>query len=396
MEYNDEFWAWIHEHLGDDPYALRLRWSGKRPWIDEAIMQVECRRRTAKKLPEELRHREFLFPTLLSAEQSTSDELAAFHSSLLAPGLKVLDMTAGLGVDAFHIASRGQSVTAVDIAPGVVEALRHNAVVLGVDGRVDAVCADSTEYIAGVGDDSYDAVFIDPARRGDKGERVFNLADCRPDVVKLLPAILRIAPMLVVKASPMLDITQTLRDLPLAEALYVVGSATECKELVVVVRRGMDPAAEVPITIWTPSCMFSFTLDEERRAVAEFSAPKAGGYLYEPSEVTMKAAPWRTLSERFGIGMIHPNSHLYCSADKVEGFPGDCWYIESVVPFASSEIKRFARRYPRINVAVRNFGWTADKLRAKLGVKDGGDLRVMATTLRDGEKVMMVLSKYLK
>lgn len=392
MAYSEEFWTWVYGHIGENPYDLRLRWVGKYPWIADAIMQVECRQRTAKKLPEELKCRTFRFPTLLSSEQSTSDELAAFHASLLPSGLKVLDMTCGLGIDVLHMARHGECVTALDIDECLVDALRCNAEALGLSDKVTAVCADSTEFIAKAGV-AFDAVFIDPARRGAGGERVFNLADCRPDVTALLDEVFRVAPTLIVKASPMLDLTQTLRDLPGTKALYVVGSNTECKELVAVVERDRREGTVPSINIWTPSYAFSFTADEERGSDARYCVPQADGYLYEPSEVTMKAAPWRTLCVRFGMGMLHPNSHLYCSESQIDGFPGDCWHIDRVIPFASSELKRFARQYPKINVAVRNFGWTADKLRDKLRVKDGGDLRMIATTLQGGDKVMLVLSK---
>lgn len=392
MAYSEEFWAWVYSHIRENPYDLRLRWAGKYPWIDDAVMQVECRQRTARKLSDELKCRTFRFPTLLSAEQSTSDELAAFHASLLPSGIKVLDMTSGLGIDVLHMARHGESVTAVDLDERLVDALRHNADALGLSDKVTAVCADSTEFIVRT-EERFDAVFIDPARRSADGGRVFNLADCRPDVTSLLGAIFSVAPTLIVKASPMLDLTQTLRDLPGTKALYVVGTGTECKELVAVVEKSRPEDSVPTITIWTPAYTFNFTTVEERESEAFYCVPKAGDYLYEPSEVTMKAAPWRTLCSRFGVGMLHPNSHLYCSTDRIEGFPGDRWHIDRVVPFASSELKRFARQYPKINVAVRNFGWTADKLRDKLRVKDGGDLRMIATTLQGGGKVMFVLSK---
>ncbi|MCM1504264.1 MAG: RsmD family RNA methyltransferase [Muribaculum sp.] len=392
MEYGDDFWTWVHAHVNEDPLSLRLRWSGKFPWIDDAIMQIECRRKTAKKLPEELKFPRFLFPTLLSAEQSTSDTLADFHASLLPEGIKVLDMTSGLGIDAIHLARGGISVTAVDIDERVAEALSHNVKVLGLSDKVTALWADSTDYIRQTSD-RFDAVFIDPARRGDNGQRLFSLSDCHPNVVSRLPHILNLAPLLIVKASPMLDLTQTARDLPGITALYVVGTNTECRELVAVVMRANDSGKVPVIHIWTPSYQFSFTVEEEKESEPTYADPISGDFLYEPSEVTMKAAPWRTLSARFDIGMLHPNSHLYCSDKKVDGFPGDCWHIDRIIPFSSSEIKRFARQYPKINVAVRNFGWTADKLRDKLRVKDGGDFRLMATTLLDGTKVMMVLSR---
>lgn len=147
MAYSEEFWAWVYSHIRENPYDLRLRWAGKYPWIDDAVMQVECRQRTARKLSDELKCHTFRFPTLLSAEQSTSDELAAFHASLLPSGIKVLDMTSGLGIDVLHMARHGESVTAVDLDERLVDALRHNADALGLLDKVTAVCADSTEFI---------------------------------------------------------------------------------------------------------------------------------------------------------------------------------------------------------------------------------------------------------
>ncbi len=391
MEYGEDFWTWVHEHINENPYELRLRWAGKYPWIDDAIMQIECRRRTAKKLPDELKYPRFFFPTLLSAEQSTSDALADFHVSLFPKGAKVLDMTSGLGIDAIHL-SRICRVVSVEIDERVSDALEYNVGILGLSDKVTALCGDCSDYIQQTSD-QYDAVFIDPARRGDNGQRLFSLSDCRPNVVSLLPEIFKASPLLIVKASPMLDLTQTSRELPGITALYVVGTNTECRELVAVVSRDKVNEISPIIHIWTPTYQFAFTVEEEKSSQPTFALPQAGGYLYEPSEVTMKAAPWRVLSARFGINMLHPNSHIYYSDKKVDGFPGDCWHIDRILPFSSSEIKRFARQYPKINVAVRNFGWTADKLRDKLRVKDGGDFRLMGTTLLDGNKSMMVLSR---
>lgn len=96
---------WITAHSGDDTARLRLRHAGD-PGMAHAIMQIECRRKAARKLHDTLRNDGFVFPTALSAEQCTSDNIAAYHASLIAPGETVLDMTAGLGIDAFHMARR--------------------------------------------------------------------------------------------------------------------------------------------------------------------------------------------------------------------------------------------------------------------------------------------------
>lgn len=118
---------WVNAHIDDDPIKLRLKFAGKIPCLDMALIQIECRRKAKKKLAETLQCKEFIFPTRLSEEQCTSDTLAAFHASLVNDGATVVDLTAGLGIDAFHIARKAASVTAVEQEPVIAEALRHNA-----------------------------------------------------------------------------------------------------------------------------------------------------------------------------------------------------------------------------------------------------------------------------
>lgn len=388
MNYGDEFWKWVAEHAGDDPTSLRLRYAGKYPWIADAINQIECRKRTAKKLPVELACPVFYFPTLLSAEQSTGDILADMHASLIPSGSHVLDMTCGLGIDVLHASVKAKNVIGIDIAPEVAEALAYNSVALGHD-NVTAVCADCCDYLHDHADKTWDIIFIDPARRGDKGQRIFRLSDCHPDVTGMLTDMLAVAPRVIVKASPMLDVTQTLRDLPGCSALYATGSATECKELVAVIDRDFN--GETILCSWTPALRFRFTIEQEAAASATIGEPVAGGYLYEPNPTTMKMAPFKLLSQHFGLDKLSNNTHLYCSSDPVDGFPGERLYIEKVLPYSSGNIKRLARDYPVINVGVRNFGIAADVLRKKLRVKDGGDMRLIATTTASGDKIMLIL-----
>jgi hypothetical protein len=202
--------------------------------------------------------------------------------------------------------------------------------------------------------------------------------------------IARHANRLVVKMSPLMDISQTLRELPQTTDIYVVGTSTECKELVACVDfRATEP--EPIVHTWSPNEKFSFTQHEEADAEVTYGEPIAGGYLYEPSATAMKAAPWRLLSSRFHIDKLHPNSHLYTSTELRDGFPGSCRSIVEVLDYTSHNIKDVTRRYKKINVAARNFGITADALRSKLKVKDGGDMRLIGTTLFDGRKIMVIV-----
>lgn len=394
----DAFWKFVNDNAGGDAAKLRLKYHGVEGEFDYpfAITQIECRKKYAKKLRHTLAaNPEFLFPSALAGEQATSDLLATYHASLINDGDRVADLTAGLGIDASHLAERAKAVTAVEREDLKAECLEHN---FGAKLRV--VNGDCREYLEGVDDDALDVAFIDPARRAADGSRVFALSDCEPDVIEMLALLRRKAKRLIVKASPMLDVTSVLRDLPGIERAIVLGSTTECKELIAIVDLSGGEAVDidnVPIEAVTMAddgvaSTISFTRQQEAAAKIELAEPEAGKYLLEPYPAVMKAAPYGVICERYGVGKIHPNTQLYVADCPVAGFPGEALMIEAVIPYESKYIKRLKSTYPQIQVTARNFDVAADALRKKLGVKDGGDKRLFAVTCSEGKhkKVMIV------
>ncbi|MDE6525711.1 MAG: class I SAM-dependent methyltransferase [Muribaculaceae bacterium] len=397
----NSFYRWIESHATDNPAALRLKYSrSKDSDIDyaDAILQIECRQKFGKKLADTLAaYPRFHFPSVLSGEQATSDMLAAYHSSLMSEGLEAADLTAGLGIDVFHISSRASSVTAVEMDAARAEALRANAAGLHID-NLEVVCADCHDFIDDCIRDGrhFGAIFIDPARRSDSGGRLFALADCRPDVTAMTAKLSQICSLLVIKASPMLDISHTVAALsPTPVAAIALGTATECKELVILVVFDNKQAQTLieAVTIHGQGAdTFTFTSQQEKECAAPEAMPPLlpGDYIYEAYPSLMKTGAHKLVASRFGLKGFHPNTRLYASHEAVDGFPGTRYRVVDVQPFASRVIKRFASRYPRINVATRNFSIGADALRAKLRVRDGGSLRLYGITDARGEQILAV------
>lgn len=351
----------------DDAAAARLRANGDPEELDR-ILQTECRRRAAKKLPATLLCQYFRFPTALSAEQCTSDALADIHAAMIPERARVVDLTCGLAIDAFHIARRAAAVTAVDIEPDVAAAVTHNAAALGLT-NVTAVCADCRNWLQSA-TERFDVAFIDPARRGDRGQRLFSLADCRPDVVEMLPLIARVAPRLIVKMSPMLDIAQVLQQLPETACLHVLGTDRECKELVADVRFGFSGEPEITVH---PHCL-AFRPSQRREPKIFQGELQPGMIIGEPYPAVMKADPRGLLPGE----QLHLNTHLWVNVPA--DFPGRRYVITSIEPFSSSNVRRLARQKPAASVAVRNFPLTADALRARLHAGESADVRLMGTT----------------
>lgn len=393
-ELNGNIIKWIEEHRNDDTTKLRLscRKKDDATIYDFAIMQIECRKKVAKKLHTTLQSQNFIFPTPLSAEQCTSDDLAEFHSSLINNGENVLDMTAGLGVDAFHLAQKATQVIAIDINKDVAQALSINANALGIT-NVTGINADSIEYLKS-STTHFNTIFIDPARRGDGGKRLFALADCQPNVVEHLELIKQHCDKLIVKVSPMLDATQVLRELPETTELYAIGTRQECKELVVVLDFKNPTSTPILHCITLSECenRFSFTRHEEAVAKSTFENINTAIYLYEPHPCVMKMQPFNILSHKYNTSKLHPHTHIYSSKNYIPEFPGDCYKILQIYPFSSRIIKNIAKDYPRANIAVRNFILPAEELRKRLKIKDDNKYRLYGVSIANGDRLLIVTS----
>lgn len=406
MDVSPDFFEWIKVNASVDPAALRLKYAGKEGTIDysAAITQIECRRRFGRKLADTLASfPQFFFPSTLAGEQASSDKLASYHTSLVPEGMAIVDLTAGLGIDVLHMAQRAASVVAVERNPELVEALRYNAAGLKVSDVVEPTCADCIDFIDECISQHrhFDMAFIDPARRSTDGGRLFALADCNPDVVSLLPKLAQICRMLVIKASPMLDISHTIASMsPRPQIVAAAGTATECKELVIIVvfdaPEAVETMTEAVTMLPEDTDTFSFTIEQERAAkpVPVIPPVKAGDVVCEPFPALMKAGAFKLLAERFGLRGFHDNTRLLFASDAKAGFPGSLWRVEQVMPYSSSIIKRFKSKYPAISIVTRNFGMSADALRGRLGVKEAsGNLRLFAVTDAEDRKIMIVANR---
>lgn len=386
---------YVKRHADDDIRQLMLK---DEPGLTfdkaMAVTQIECRQRARNKIPQLLAHDSYIFAKPICAEQCTHEQVAMLHASLFSDTDTVLDMTMGQGVDSHYISKKAKSVTAIEQDAAIAEAGKLNAATLG--NGVTVVEADSAKWLE-ASQLTFDAIFIDPARRSASGKRLFGLADCQPDVLSLLPLIRKRAKRLVIKASPMVDVTQGIRDLePWVTDVWAVSVRNECKELLFDLSFGQETQSQLLHAVnYTPhGATQHITVATEQNATpCRYEQPAAGGYLLEPNASIMKIAAHSAVTEHFGVAKVAPNSHLYVSARPVADFPGRAFAVDEVVPWSSRAAKDLARQHKQLNVAVRNFRLTADALKKKLKVSDGGDCYAFATTTSAGEQVIALCHK---
>ncbi len=309
----------------------------------------------------------------------------------------ILDLTGGLGVDSWAFSRMAERVVYFEQNAELAAAAARNFAKLGADNievRNETVTPETELPEA-------DLIYADPARRSAAGRKVFLLEDCTPDILTLLPMLLRKAPVVLLKLSPMADLAMLAGRLgPTLREIHVVESDGEVKELLCLLVRDSEPA-EPQIIIATltgqfaadvqQEGLFCFRATEERAAEATYATGvQAGDTLLEPCPALLKAGAFKLPCARWGLRKLAPSTHLYLG----EAAPFfKAWRVQEVLPFGAAAFRQLKRQYPRAEVTARNLPLGSDALRKKLGVAPGGDVHVFGCRLADGRAVLLVCTR---
>lgn len=347
-----------YKHLSDEEW----RWF---------LQQVEGRERTADKLPTFAAIEDWWYPVRLSCEQCSSELTARYKASLVS-GATMVDLTGGYGVDTYFLSERFAHTDYVEQNEELCRIAAHNFSL--IDNRKSIIVHNSSAeaFLKTAG--QYDLIFMDPARRDSHGGKVFRLADCTPNVVELLPTLLAHGKRLIIKLSPMLDLTQAVKELSqVTWDVHIVAIKNEVKELLLV---SGGTGQITAIDLAEPEKAFVYTKEQETNCPLAIN-PSPFAFIYEPNAAILKAGAYKLVAERFGLHKLDVNTHLYASDTLVENFPGRIWRIQS--PITKNEVNRAPvaenHQLPisQANVLTRNYPLTPEQLKKKYRLKDGGD-----------------------
>ena len=363
-------------------------------------------------------------PATLNSQLSTLN----FHAS------SMTDLTGGFGVDFSFTSCAFVSATYVERNEQLCHMVEHNLPLLGID-NAKVVCADAVDYLSTL--DMQTMIFLDPARRDQHGAKTVMLADCTPDVVQLLPQLLKKSRFTMLKLSPMLDWHKAVEDLQgTVREVHIVSVGGECKELLLVLSEEMESRLKVfcadleagggsggssrssgsscsslssepsfprtpssPIAHSSPSApsnasLFVYAPGSLRPAPNSKLKTQNSKFLHEPNASIMKAGCFDELAAAYGVSPVSRNSHLFLSAEPVDGFPGRSFSIERVTTLNKRELRQALAGIEKANIATRNFPLSVAELRKRLKLKDGGDVYIFATTTAEDEHLLLISHKY--
>ena len=366
-----------------------------------ALTQISGWQAARLKVPLWAATEDIVYPKHLSLEQCTSQYIAQYKASfiegLLGSGFKMADITGGFGVDCFFISRSASQVQYNEMSAELCDCARANFKALGRP-EIEISCSTAEDFISHPEPDSLDLIYLDPARRGDAGRKLISISDCQPDTVALQDDLLHIAPKVMVKLSPMLDISRALTELRHVSRVMVIGLEGECKEITLLMQRDFD--AEPTITAvdinsnGTPEMAVSSAKSNENALPLPITDPQQlqpGTFISEPSAPYMKSALFRTIAARTGTALLHPDTHLFWSKEKPETFPGRTFQLVGIIPFDKRSLATLVKT--QANLSVRNFPESAPALQQRLKLRDGGPRYLIATTLSDSRRVLLDLTK---
>lgn len=456
----DSFEKFIVENEGADTVRLVM---SRREWpvpedaelagLDAkslAINTIEGRRRLRKKLPEWVACTGLVYPSSLCAEQCSSSDTARYKALIVRRFLneyvgtvasmvgdpcrttgsatenkivtepaevtigtrktgRIADLTGGLGVDSWAFSEVADKVLYNEMNPALAAAARHNFKALGVTNifiKNSEATSDSLKDI--FGDFRPDVIFLDPARRDSAGKKVFLLEDCSPDVLKILPELFGISRFVLLKLSPMADITMAVERLDrtyeeyLEKAsgkgwngqwvreVHVVASGGECKELLILLDREWSEGYS--LTCREDGKTLTFKPEEITKAKASYPDSTFARIIFEPGKSLTKAGVFNAICERFGLVKLARFTHLYTISEPLSDSEleqrtaplkdfGKVFYVKEILPLNKSSMKDVGKRYPHSEVSAKNIPMSSDELRTRLKVKSGDDAHIFGARI---------------
>jgi 16S rRNA G966 N2-methylase RsmD len=392
----------IQQHAQDDVQQLALQ-RNRFPQLSDAdfrflLQQVEGRQRTREKLPILSALPDWWFPVRLSCEQCSSEATARYKTQLVGHCHRLIDLTAGYGIDTFHLAEGMQEAHYVERNAELCAIAEHNFSLYRPHIQVHNTTAESflsslpisnlQSPIANIQSPIANSlIYLDPARRSQSGGKVFRIEDCEPNVIDLLPTLRKHAASIMIKFSPMLDITAALRALGTDWDTHIVAVNNEVKEVLLVTGTGMMHAVNIRDM---RTDRFFFSPADEKQAQLTI-ATDMQQYIYEPNAAIIKAGAFRLISERYGVQKLDINTHLYTSNTCLSDFPGRIW---EVVDAEIKDPKKQLLKDVRYSIISRNYPLTPEAIRKKYKLKDGDECYLLAA--RHQGKPLLISAKRIK
>ena len=353
----------------------------------EIVEQIEAKKKCKSKLPTWFTTENIYYPNKLNIEQ-TSSEITAQYKANLVSGKSLIDLTGGFGVDSYYFSKKINAIIHCEINQNLSEIVAHNYQNLGVKNC--NILAESGIDFLQESKEKFDWIYLDPSRRNETKGKVFLMRDCLPNIPENIDLLFEKSNNILIKNSPILDITSAINELKYVKEIHIVAVNNEVKELLLILEKNCtnSPITKA-INIYNENIQ-SFNYQFFNSTTSSYSLTKE--YLYEPNAAILKSGGFNEVSSQFSIDKLHQNSHLYTSHKLIDNFPGRRFKIKDCISFDKKKLKKIIPS-GKANITTRNFPETVAQIRKKTGLKDGGNQYLFFTTDLNEKHIVIVCEK---
>ena len=382
----------VCEHPEADPTSLALgKGKLKDIDIDLAINTLESRRKLKDKMPQWYGEPRMIFPAKLSAEQCSSTLTGRYKAglaALIAGGkpFRIADLTGGLGVDTWYFSMEASEVLYNEMQDALCMAAKHNFGILGAgniqfsnkciipecqaeQGKAESGNLATAAEILGAF--KPDIIYADPARRSESGRKVFLIEECTPDILSLKEELFAVSRHILLKLSPMADISMVCSRLgPGCRQVHVIGAGGECKELLIWMDREWTGNYTVKVVELghKGESVIEFTPEEEKTVCPAILSENAvrriqedrnfnQRWMFEPGKALMKAGAFSLVSARGGMFKTGVSTHYYIGTyqqcAEYSGL-GKIFEILRCEALDKGALRQAAVDFPKADITARN------------------------------------------
>ncbi|MGY0407155.1 MAG: THUMP-like domain-containing protein [Polaribacter sp.] len=354
--------------------------------IQEIANQIVAKQKSEKKLPTWFQSENIYYPQKISIEQ-TSSEITAKYKANLISGKAIIDLTGGFGVDCFYFSKHFKKVIHCEINEELATIVQHNFKQLK-SKNIETYIGNGITFLKET-TQKFDCIYIDPSRRNTIKGKVFLLKDCQPYISPKIDFFFTKATTILVKVSPILDISQTISELKNVKEIYVVGVQNEVKELLFLLEKDYKSSIHIKTINIKKEDSETFDFQYKEVVFSEYSKPLS--YLYEPNVAILKAGGFYQITTQFPVFKLQQHSHLYTS-EKQLYFPGRTFKINHILSYDKKKILKLLPD-KKANITTRNFSKTVAQIRKETKIKEGGNVFIFCTTNTTNKQIIVICSK---
>jgi hypothetical protein len=272
-----------------------------------------------------------IVPPQINIEQSSSELTAAKKFENLS-GELAIDGTGGFGIDTFELSRRFTKVIYVEPNLSLLQIVQHNASVIAIK-NVTFVNSTFEEAYPTLPKDSF--LYLDPSRRNEQKERVYNPENYTPNIHNIE---LKSFKNWMIKLSPMVSINQLIEEVKGIHSIQIIDVNNDCKEINII----GNPIQTEDIIISTHHYneqwhSWNGLFNAEETTPLKLNEVK--DYVFEPWVSVLKSGLYKQLLKSTETTKVAANTNFFTSETDVPHFPGRRFKVLKALKFNKKEIK---------------------------------------------------------